>query len=73
MTITASANNRPGVRHFQVIGDSGETYAVSFIRRSGVRRWFCTCKDFTYRRLALKRHCKHIHATRFSNLEKVIA
>ena len=59
-----AANNRtPGVRTFYVASQSrpGVQYVVQFIRRAGQRRWFCGCGDFKFRKLARKRHCKHIH------------
>lgn len=58
------ANNRAtGVRTFYVASQSnpGAQYVVQFIRRAGQRRWFCDCGDFKFRKLARKRHCKHIH------------
>ena len=39
----------------------GAQYVVQFIRRAGQRRRFCDYGDFKFRKLARKRHCKHIH------------
>ena len=63
MTIRAANNRTPGVRTFYVASQSrvGAQYEVQFIRRAGQRRWFCDCGDFKFRKLARKRHCKHIH------------
>lgn len=63
MTIRAANNRTPGVRSFYVASQShvGAQYVVQFIRRAGQRRWFCDCGDFKFRKLARKRHCKHIH------------
>ena len=57
------ANRATGVRTFYVASQSnpGAQYVVQFIRRAGQRRWFCDCGDFKFRKLARKRHCKHIH------------
>jgi hypothetical protein len=61
MTITA-AKKRPGVRTFYIESDSGFHYAVTHIRRAGMRRWVCSCPDFFYRRQTKGsyRSCKHI-------------
>ncbi len=63
MTIRAANNRTPGVRTFYVASEStpGVEYVIQFIRRARQRRWFCDCADFKFRRLARKRHCKHIH------------
>lgn len=63
MTIRAAQNHTPGVRTFYIASESNpETeYVAQFIRRAGMRRWFCDCADFKFRRLARKRHCKHLH------------
>jgi len=63
MTIIAALNRTPGVRTFYVESESrpGTQYVAQFIRRARQRRWFCECRDFTFRRLAHKRHCKHLH------------
>jgi hypothetical protein len=63
MTIRAANNRTPGVRTFYVGSESTPSveYVVQFIRRARQRRWFCDCADFKFRRLARKRHCKHIH------------
>jgi len=63
MTIRAANNRTPGVRTFYVASQSrvGAQYVVQFIRRARQRRWFCDCGDFKFRKLARKRHCKHIH------------
>jgi len=62
-TIRAANNRTPGVRSFHVASQSrvGAQYVVQFIRRAGQRRWFCDCGDFKFRKLARKRHCKHVH------------
>jgi predicted nucleic acid-binding Zn finger protein len=60
MTFRAANNHTSGVRTFYIEGDSGNRYVVQFIRRAGMRRWFCDCPDFKFRRLARKRHCKHL-------------
>lgn len=64
MTIRAAHNHTPGVRTFYIASESqvGVTYVAQFIRRAGQRRWFCDCADFKFRRLARRRHCKHLHA-----------
>lgn len=63
MTIRAALNHTPGVRTFYVTSESkpDTNYVAQFIRRAGMRRWFCDCPDFKFRRLARKRHCKHLH------------
>jgi hypothetical protein len=63
MTIRAAHNRTSGVRTFYVASESqpGVEYVAQFIRRAGQRRWFCDCADFTFRRLARRRHCKHLH------------
>jgi len=63
VTIRRASNHTPGVRSFYVASQShvGAQYVVQFIRRAGQRRWFCDCGDFKFRKLARKRHCKHIH------------
>ena len=63
MTIRAAHNHTPGVRTFYVASESKSdtNYVAQFIRRAGMRRWFCDCPDFKFRRLARKRHCKHLH------------
>jgi hypothetical protein len=62
MTIRAANNRTPGVRTFYVQSESrpGNEYVAQYIRRAGQRRWFCDCSDFKFRRLARKRHCKHL-------------
>lgn len=60
MTIRAANNHTPGVRTFYLTSDSGKEYTLQHVRRAGQRRWYCTCPDFTYRRVAHKRHCKHL-------------
>lgn len=37
-----------------------EPHCVYFLRKAGIKRWVCDCKDFLIRRIALGRHCKHI-------------
>jgi len=60
MTIRAANNHVPGVHTFYLVSDSGKEYTLQHVRRCGQRRWFCTCPDFTYRRVAHKKHCKHL-------------
>jgi len=62
MTIRAADNRTSGVQTFYVASESqpGTQYVVQHIRRAGQRRWFCDCADFKFRRLARKRHCKHL-------------
>lgn len=64
MTIRAAQNHTSGVRTFYIASQSqpGVQYVAQHIRRAGQRRWFCDCADFKFRRLARKRHCKHLHA-----------
>ncbi|MGB7024152.1 MAG: hypothetical protein WBD73_10165 [Candidatus Acidiferrales bacterium] len=61
MTVLPAKHHAPGVQHFYVKSDSGHDYVVTHVRRDGQRRWFCDCPDFTFRRLAIKKHCKHVH------------
>jgi hypothetical protein len=63
MTIRAANNRTIGVRTFYVTSESqpGTEYVAQFIRRSHQHRWFCDCADFKFRRLARRRHCKHLH------------
>lgn len=63
MTIRTAHNHTSGVRTFYVASESqpGVQYVAQHIRRAGQRRWFCDCADFKFRRLARKRHCKHLH------------
>lgn len=62
MTIRTAHNHTPGVRTFYVASEStpGAHYIAQHVRRAGQRRWFCDCADFKFRRLARKRHCKHL-------------
>ncbi len=66
MTVRTANNRTPGVRTFYVGSESrpGVEYVVQHIRRVGQKRWFCNCPDYTFRRLARKRHCKHIRVAR---------
>ena len=66
MTVRTASKRTPGARVFYVGSESKPSteYTVQFIRRNGQCRWFCTCPDFTYRRLSRKRHCKHIRFAR---------
>ncbi|HEV2386780.1 MAG TPA: SWIM zinc finger family protein [Candidatus Acidoferrales bacterium] len=59
LTIRQARNHQPGVRTFYVMGDSGQEYVVQYVRHAHQRRFFCTCPDFTFRRLPKRRHCKH--------------
>jgi hypothetical protein len=63
MTIRAANNRTAGVRTFYVASESqpGIQYVAQFIRRGRQCRWFCDCPDFKFRRLARRRHCKHLH------------
>jgi len=63
MTVRLAEHHSAGVHTFYVASESqpGTEYVVQFIRRAGQRRWFCDCADFKFRRLARKRHCKHLH------------
>ncbi len=62
MTVTLPNRQQVGVKLFYVSSEhnSGQQYAVQHIRRNGTDRWFCNCADFTFRKLARKRWCKHI-------------
>jgi hypothetical protein len=62
MTVRAANNHTRGVRTFYVVSESkpGTQYVAQHIRRSNQRRWFCDCADFKFRRLARRRHCKHL-------------
>jgi len=62
MTVRAAANRPPGVRTFYVASESNPArhYVAQHIRRSHQRQWFCDCPDFTFRRIARRRHCKHL-------------
>lgn len=64
MTIRPATNRRPGIKLFYVDSESGNQYAVQFIRRSGMRRVQCNCPDFTFRGSTRRSHryCKHIKA-----------
>lgn len=48
------------VQHFYVKSDSGHDCIVTHIRSAHRREWHCTCPDCTFRRLARRRHCKHL-------------
>lgn len=60
MTILPAQHHVHGIQHFYVHSDSGQHYTVTHIRRRGEHRWQCTCPDYTFRRLAQRRHCKHL-------------
>jgi len=62
MTITRANNATPGLHHFYIRSDSGRDYVVTYIRRSGMRRWSCNCPNFVFVRQARHsgRYCKHI-------------
>ena len=62
MTFRAATNHTSGVRTFYVASESnpGKQYVAQHIRRSHQQRWFCDCPDFTFRRIARRRHCKHL-------------
>jgi Uri superfamily endonuclease len=61
-TVRAASNHTRGVHTFYVGSEckAGTEYAVQHVRRNRQRRWYCNCPDFLYRRLAERRHCKHI-------------
>ena len=63
MIVQRAKTNPQGVKIFYILSNSGHRYTAQFIRRAGMRRWDCTCPDFTYRRQAKGsyRACKHIH------------
>jgi len=63
VTFRPANNKTPGVRTFYVQSESqpGVQYVAQFIRRAHQCRWFCDCADFKFRRLARRRHCKHLH------------
>ena len=60
MTILPAQHHASGVQHFYVHSDSGKDYVASHIRTSHRREWHCSCPDFIFRRLARRRHCKHL-------------
>lgn len=47
-------------QHFYIRSTSGRDYVASYIRTAHRREWHCTCPDYTFRRLAHQRHCKHL-------------
>jgi len=63
MKIALAKKNPQGVHVFYVLSKSGRRYTVQFIRRARMKRWDCTCPDFTFRRQLKGSHrfCKHIH------------
>lgn len=67
MTITTANNRTPGLRTFYVESETHPDqapYVVQHIRRAGMCRWSCTCKDFVFRRQLKGSHraCKHVRA-----------
>lgn len=67
MTITQASNRTPGLRTFYVESETHpeqQPYIVQHIRRAGMNRWSCSCKDFIFRRQAKGtwKFCKHIRA-----------
>lgn len=60
MTILPAQHHAHGVQHFYVKSDSGKDYVASYIRTGHRREWHCTCPDYTFRKLARRRHCKHL-------------
>lgn len=55
------AQHRGGnARHFYIRSTSGRDYVATYIRTARRREWFCSCPDFQFRRLAQRRHCKHL-------------
>jgi hypothetical protein len=64
--IRVADNQMPGLRTFYIPSDedSNVEYSVQFIRRAGMKRWTCQCKDFFYRKEPTKRNCKHIKRIR---------
>ncbi len=61
--MNAITHPRAGVWVFRVrsFTEPSVVYLAQFIRRRG---WFCTCPDFTYRKLGRTRLCKHLRALR---------
>lgn len=62
MHIRVADNKTPGVRTFYVESRTvpGKEHTCQYVRRGKMRRWYCTCGDFTYRRLPKMRHCDHL-------------
>lgn len=60
MTVLPAKHHAHGVQHFYVKSESGHDYVVTYIRSTHRREWHCTCPDYTFRRLAQRRHCKHL-------------
>jgi len=60
--VRAAGKSMPGVHTFYIASAraAGPSHVAQHVRRAGQRRWFCDCADFTFRRLAQKRHCKHL-------------
>ena len=56
---TKSSRSNP-VRKYALVIDVVDSHWVYFLRKAGIKRWVCDCKDFLIRRIALGRHCKHI-------------
>lgn len=55
------AQHRGGnAQHFYIRSTSSHDYVASYIRTAHRREWHCTCPDYTFRRLAQRRHCKHL-------------
>ncbi len=59
MTTRLPKKQQPGVWLIYVRSESrpGKWHAVQRLRGRG---WFCTCEDFTYRKLARRQLCKHV-------------
>ena len=69
MTITQANNSTIGVSTFYVESETHPEqppYIVQHIRRAGMNRWSCSCKDFIFRGQAKASHksCKHIRGVR---------
>lgn len=59
--VVLPAQHRGGnAQHFYIRSTSGRDYVASYIRTARRREWHCTCPDYTFRRLAQRRHCKHL-------------
>lgn len=63
MTLRLPNRQHKGIKLLYVQSDSrpGRSHTVQRLRRRG---WFCSCEDFQFRRLARRRHCKHIRFAR---------
>jgi len=65
LKIRRSRNRDTGLKIYaDVLGDSGKTYKVGYIRRPNFRGWICSCENFMLSMFAKKRNCKHIRHVR---------